>query len=526
MRDFLGGINQAILGSDEAGELYQKCCQIAVEKGLFKMAWIGLIVPESRVMPVAIYGETGDYLINILITVNEEPTGCGPCGTSIKTNNIIVCNDIANDPTALPWKDMATRNGFDSMIMMPIRLYGKPVGAFGFYSNVSNVFTQDEIGLLREIEEDISLAVTSYDISERRKAAEDELKDSEEKYRSLFDNMREGFAYCEMIYDLEGKPIDWTYLKVNPAFHRLTGLKDIVGKRVNEVIPDIKELNPELFEIYGDVAKTGLPMEFEIEFKPLKLSLKVSAFSPKLDHFVAIFEDFTEYMHKMAEQRLLNKKFELLGQISRHDIMNQMLVINGISEALGKNSDREKLTRSLDSIQNASEKIDRILQFGKEYEEIGIRNPEWIDIFRTISRTSNGFAQVKIEIDISLDGLRVYADPLIERVFFNLFDNAIRHGGKTAEIKVGKSDTPEELIIVVEDDGVGISAEEKATLFQYGQGEGKGFGLYLCREILEMTGLKMNETGIPGRGARFEVHIPKENVFVERNIVFRSYTDC
>ena len=196
-----------------------------------------------------------------------------------------------------------------------------------------------------------------------------------------------------------------------------------------------------------------------------------------------------------------------------------MLIINGTSDILRKNSDREQMAESLDSIQNASEKIDRILQFGREYGDVGIRNPEWIDVYKLITRTSINFTQVKIEIDISLGGLRVYADPLIERVFFNLFDNAIRHGGKTAEIRVISSETAEELVIAVEDDGFGIPAEEKGILFQHGLGEGKGFGLYLCKEILEITGLKILETGIPGKGARFEVHIPKENEINMRNFV-------
>ena len=309
---------------------------------------------------------------------------------------------------------------------------------------------------------------------------------------------------------------------MNPAFYRLTGLKDVVGKQVSQMIPGIKELNPELFKIYGNVAKTGIPKEFEIDLKPLRLSLKVSAFSPKAEHFVAIFEDLTEYKRKMAEQRLANMKFELLGQISRHDILNQMLIINGISDVLRNSGDQDQIAVSLDSIRNASEKIDRILQFGREYEEIGIRNPEWIDVYQVITRTSINFSQVKIEIDSSLEGLRVYADPLIERVFFNLFSNAIKHGGKTSTIRVVRTDTPEELMIAVEDEGFGISDEEKVILFRYGQAEGKGFGLYLCKKILEMTGLSIFETGDLGKGAKFEIHIPVENIIDIRSFELKS----
>jgi signal transduction histidine kinase len=328
--------------------------------------------------------------------------------------------------------------------------------------------------------------------------------------------MREGFAFCRMIFDHKDEPIDWIYLKVNPAFYKLTGLEDIEGKSVINAIPGIKEMNPELFKTYGRVARTGLAEEFEIEFKPLKLSLKVSVFSPKPDHFIAVFEDITEYMHKMAEQRLTRKKFELLGQISRHDIFNQMLVINGITDVLRKRNDTEQLVTSFVSISEASEKIDRILQFGKEYEEIGIRHPVWIDIHRTLSRISDSFTQVNMITDPSLEGVRVYADPLIERVFFNLFDNAVRHGVRTTEINVYRVDTGDEMIVAVKDNGFGISPEDKTRLFQYGQGKNSGFGLYLCREILAITGMTIVETGQSDMGAIFEVHVPLDKTGVVR----------
>ncbi len=173
-------------------------------------------------------------------------------------------------------------------------------------------------------------------------------------------------------------------LKVNPAFYKQYGLNNIEGKRVREVMPDIMDLNPELFDIYGNVARTGKANEFEIQFKPLKLSLKVFAFKPKPDHFVAIFEDFTEYLSRMSNQRLTSKKLELLGSISMHDIYNQMMVINGTSEHLRKKSNIENLDRYLESISNASEKIDRVLQFGKHYVAIGVRAPQWTNVQQTI----------------------------------------------------------------------------------------------------------------------------------------------
>jgi PAS domain S-box-containing protein len=146
------------------------------------------------------------------------------------------------------------------------------------------------------------------DITERKQAVE-ALRESEKKYRTLFENMLEGFAYCRMIYDEIGMPSDWVYLDVNRAFEHLTGLKEITGKRVLEAIPDIRELSPELFDTYGRVASTGIPETFEIDFKPLGMWLRVSVFSPQKGYFVAAFEDITERKRAEEALRLSEEKF-------------------------------------------------------------------------------------------------------------------------------------------------------------------------------------------------------------------------
>jgi len=123
-----------------------------------------------------------------------------------------------------------------------------------------------------------------------------------EHLRLLFDNMLEGYAYCRMIFDDKGGPIDFIYLHVNPAFARLTGLQDVVGKRITEVIPNIRDTNPEVFDIYGKVARTGEPEQFELSLDQLDLVLSISVFRPEEDHFVAVFEDVTE--RRRAEYKL------------------------------------------------------------------------------------------------------------------------------------------------------------------------------------------------------------------------------
>lgn len=130
---------------------------------------------------------------------------------------------------------------------------------------------------------------------------EENLKISEERYRSLFENMVEGYAYCRMLYE-NGRPHDFVYEAVNPAFELLTGLKDVIGKNVSEIIPDIHETNPELLEIYGRVAESGMPERFETFVPGLSIWFSISVFCPQPQYFVAVFDNITE--RKRAEQSL------------------------------------------------------------------------------------------------------------------------------------------------------------------------------------------------------------------------------
>ena len=166
----------------------------------------------------------------------------------------------------------------------------------------------DESGEIRQI-----LGIT-YDITER-KHAEEAMKKSEERYRSLFNSMNEGFALHEIILDENDMPYDYRFLDINPAFERLTGLKreDVIGKTHNEVLPGDSS---RWVEEYGIVALTGVPAHFENYSPALERHYEVFAYRPVLGQFAVVFMDITERKHQEEQIKKLTKLYSVLSRVN------------------------------------------------------------------------------------------------------------------------------------------------------------------------------------------------------------------
>ena len=154
--------------------------------------------------------------------------------------------------------------------------------------------------------------------------------------------------------------------------------------------------------------------------------------------------------------------------------------------------------------------IEHQITFTKDYQELGAAAPAWQSVNASIKKALHGLPMRDVRVEVDPKNPEIFADPLFLKVFYNLIDNALRYGGdqmKTIQISSQEIDTG--LLIVCEDDGVGISAEDKKKLFTRGFGKHTGLGLFLSREILAITGITIAENGTPGKGARFEITVPK-----------------
>jgi signal transduction histidine kinase len=205
-----------------------------------------------------------------------------------------------------------------------------------------------------------------------------------------------------------------------------------------------------------------------------------------------------------------HEKLSLLSGITRHDINNQLTALKGFIELSRAQATGMPLQSYLLKVQESAEAIEKSILFSKTYEEIGIRSPAWQDVQDCIEKTIPGLVPPGIEVRTDLGQLAIYADPLFEKVIYALFDNTLRHGETVTQITLSHYLTQDHsLVIVYEDNGTGIVPEDKERIFEKGVGKNTGFGLFLAREILTITGMTVQETGSPGKSARFEITVPK-----------------
>jgi len=224
---------------------------------------------------------------------------------------------------------------------------------------------------------------------------------------------------------------------------------------------------------------------------------------------VLIFRDVTDRKSGEMALRMANEKISLLTQMTRHDIGNLMTALSGYLDLLKEKNNNPESSAYLLKCTEIAEKISRHLQFSREYQEIGSHQPSWQQLDQLITQGITTVPYEGIEVCTRIPPVEVYTDPLAFKVMYNLFENAIRHGGNIHRFDVSTVEKPDgTLAVLFEDDGMGVKNEDKRRIFEYGFGSNTGIGLSLSRDILQTTGITIAETGTAGKGARFEISVP------------------
>ncbi|APA00472.1 PAS domain S-box protein [Flavobacterium commune] len=185
---FVSRINQLIVRIQDRKQLFQEVCDVAIEVGKFKMAWIGLINPETKeVLPVSVAGDHQDYLsiVKTISLSSKQKGGTGPAGIAMRTAKYKLCNAIEDDPIMEPWREEALKKGFLSVMALPIKMFDKVIGVFVIYAAEKNYFDDEEIQLLDNATSDVSFALEFFEKEKMRKRAEEAVAQSEKRFHTL-----------------------------------------------------------------------------------------------------------------------------------------------------------------------------------------------------------------------------------------------------------------------------------------------------------------------------------------------------
>jgi PAS domain S-box-containing protein len=337
----------------------------------------------------------------------------------------------------------------------------------------------------------------------QRLEAEEKLRMSEVQYRSFVESVEDS------IYTVDP---DLRYLLINTRHLARRGLSpEMYAGRKYEDFHSPEESAVFAAQVHRVLASKA-PVQDEYEQQGRYYLRKLNpVVDPAVNTVIAVTvvsADITD--RKRAEKNLesINRKLNLMNDITRHDMLNQLTVLNSYLALAAEQAGDLAILKYLAKGEQAIDTIHAQILFARDYQKIGVESPQWQDISVTIRKASQLLKVPSLTIDERCAGTEIYADPLLEKVFYNLLDNAVRYAGPEVAIRFSLKNDAGRLVLVCEDNGPGVPPENKEKIFLREFGKNTGLGLFLIREILSMTGIAIRENGEPGKGTRFGIVVP------------------
>ena len=300
-------------------------------------------------------------------------------------------------------------------------------------------------------------------------------------------------------------------LLANPAFAGYLDkpVEEIIGADIRSCMP-VKDI-----EKYDRFVKEAIRKKEAVHFEnELEGNTLFMSFYPVLDSDGEVIQlglltfDISERKRLENALQKVTKKITLLNTVIFSDIQNKIFVQMGYLE-LAKNAAADpKLKGYLEKEEAVNREIQSSLRFAKQYNDMGMSPPRWQKVLDVMLFAVSHLELGTMARDFQLEGLEIYADSLLERVFVMLVENTVIHAKGATIVRAGYAITGENAMIFVEDNGQGIREDRKEEIFKKGIGAGGSGSLFLSREILSITGITIRECGIPGKGARFEIIVP------------------
>jgi len=362
------------------------------------------------------------------------------------------------------------------------------------------------------------------------KRAEEAMRDREERYRTLFDAMDEGYCIIEVLFDADRQPVDYRFIEVNGSFERQAGMHDVVGKRMLEFVPAIES---HWLQNYGKVALTGEGIRFSGEYKGLHRYFDVYAFRahgwPER-HVAVLFADVTQ--RTLAEKALREadrRKDEFLAMLA-HELRNPLAAIRNAAQViLGNEGDLETsraasqilnrqvghMIRQVDDLLDVSRISRGKIELRKDRVELAHVVNHAVETIRPLCDT------LRHELSVTLPPQPIYlvGDPIrLAQVFGNLLNNACKFTDKGGRIWLTGAVEGDQVVVRVRDTGIGLAKDQLGRIFElFAQvdnsleraRDGLGLGLTLVKKLVEMHygSVEACSSG-PGRGSEFLVRLP------------------
>ncbi len=363
---------------------------------------------------------------------------------------------------------------------------------------------------IRDKQGHITGAIETLEDITRRKRAEEAMIESEKFLNSVVENIP------DMIFVKDAQ--DLRFVRFNRAGEELLGYNrdELCGKNDFDFFPkdeadfftkkDRDVLSrKQIQDISEEKIQTRLKGERILHTK--KIPILDEAGNPA--YLMGISEDITDYKRTEEALNLARNKMALLNTVTFQDIQSAAFALTAYHELLKTVIGDERGQTYLENQVSFNQKIIDSLNFAKNYQDMGIKPPRWQNVGNVFLLAISHLDFLHIARNISVVDLEIYADPLLELVFFHLMQNVLVHGVHATQVTIRYLEKPDGLTLVIEDNGAGIPAEEKHIIFDRGYGRNSGLGLFFVREVLSITKMTIKETGEAGKGARFEINVPK-----------------
>jgi len=513
--------DKAIVRATDEETLFNDVCRIMCDVAGYRMAWIGKVEHDKSksVRPVAWAGREHGYLATANITWADTERGRGPTGTAARTGKTNFCQDFVSEPKTAPWREGALARGFRSSIAIPLAdSDGKVYGVLSLYAAEPNGFTTAEVKLLEELAGDVAFGIGALRTRAEREKVEEQLRETRDYLDNLFN-----YANAPIIV---WNP-DFEITRFNHAFERLTGLSagEVLGKKLDILFPgDSRDIS------MSHIRDTMTGQRWEVVEIPIqnvdgsvRIVLWNSATLFDVDGrtpvaTIAQGQDITE------RKKLEQIKDEFIGLVS-HELKTPITVVMGsvytaMSRGISKKDAHLLLQDAASSAENLATIVDNLLELSRAQADRLMIRREKIDMAETIvaivDKLRGKSAAHKLLIDLPVGLPPIFADTVrVERIVNNLLDNAVKYSPNGGDITVFVKKENDCLVVGVKDQGVGISAEGQARLFQPferlettdGIG-GVGLGLNVCHRLVEAQGGRIWVESEPGKGATFFFTLP------------------